>query len=144
MAMLLHLTPRMLKEGSACSLPIYAQRSLLAGSRHSNKLARTLIYRVVKAMNSQVKMVQPRTWFDDIGLRAVGSCAQVEDCIVTATLVLAKELNSEGLSMAGKPVLFSTDFGMTKRATKRLKCMGADIKGATEGRDLGLDRAGRT
>eukprot|EP00959_Pyramimonas_sp_CCMP1952_P381574 7995466-Pyramimonas_sp.AAC.1 len=66
----------MLKANNAYSMPIYAERSLLADSRHSNNLARTLIYHVVKAMNNRVKMVQPRTWFDDIGLRAVGSLAK--------------------------------------------------------------------
>eukprot|EP00959_Pyramimonas_sp_CCMP1952_P182563 3817977-Pyramimonas_sp.AAC.1 len=95
-------------------------------------------------MSYRVQMAQPRTWFDDIGLRAAGGLAKVEDCIVEATCELTKKLNEEGLAMAGKSVFFSTNIEMTKRATSRLAKLGIKIKAATEGRDLGLDREGRT
>eukprot|EP00959_Pyramimonas_sp_CCMP1952_P221347 4627130-Pyramimonas_sp.AAC.1 len=51
----------------------YASRSMLAGARHSNNLARALVCVVLRQYGSKITKTQPRTWFDDIGVQLYGS-----------------------------------------------------------------------
>ena len=143
-AMLIHLAPRAMKEMEAVCRPLHAMKSLLAGSRHGNNSARPLFNRAVKHACSKVQKVQPRAWFDDIRPRAAGGLKAVKEVIVQATKTLKQELETEGLSVASKSAIFTTDFDAATQAAKALKDAGVILKPAAEGRDLGIVRGRKT
>ena len=72
MLMLQHLDTRFLRCKGSYSNPILSDRSILAGSRHSNNIAKTVVYAVIASMLDKTDPITapiPRAWFDDISLR---------------------------------------------------------------------------
>ena len=110
-------------------------------SRDSNNLARTLVYFVVERTGYQIPEALPRTWFDDISLRALGRQKQVRDIIVQGTIKLVDELAKEGLQVADKSVLFASNMALAKQVRDDLRKAGVKLKARTEGIYLGRDRA---
>ena len=141
MSMLLHMTARMLQQEGSISLPQYAGKSSLAGSRDSNNLARTLVYYVVERTVNQIPEALPRTWLDDISLRALGSQKQVRSVIVQGTIRLVEELAKEGLQVTDKSVLFASNMVLAKQVRDDLRKAGVKLKASTEGIYLGIERA---
>ena len=47
MLMLQHSSPRLARWKGPCSLPLLADRSILAGSMHSNSIAKTVVYPIL-------------------------------------------------------------------------------------------------
>jgi len=139
-----HLTPRFLRLDNCYSQPLYADKSLLAGARHSNNLARALVYHVMRQYSSRITKTQPRTWFDDIGVQTFGTRQAVHDTTIEATAVLHEELRKQDLDVAAKSVIITSDPSMTKQIIAELANRGIIIDGSNEGRDLGVDRASKT
>ena len=87
-----HCVPRMLRQNGAYGLPCQATRSLLAGSRHANNLARAVVYKVLETVTTVAPRALPRAWFDDVSTSMYGSPQAVEENIIVSTRVLAQEL----------------------------------------------------
>ena len=106
----IHCVPRILRQQRACGLACQAHLSLLAGSRHANNLARAVVYKVLESVTTMEPRAMPRAWFDDVSTSAYGSPKAVEDIIYTSTKKLAHSLQREGLVLADKSVIFSSDW----------------------------------
>eukprot|EP00975_Prorocentrum_lima_P037904 7975167-Prorocentrum_lima.AAC.1 len=79
LSLLLHLTPRFIRELGVYSSPVVATKSLLAGSRHSNQLARALLYAVLEQHAHALPSVRLRAWFDDMSVQIRGTWNVVND-----------------------------------------------------------------
>ena len=143
MSMLQHLTSRLLRQEACYSERMLAGRSLLAGSRHSNNIARALVYVTVISHLNEAPRSTPRIWFDDISLRATGSVRAVEDDIVEHIRSLHHFLKEQNLNMADKSVVFGPTAKITQNIVKKLHKKGIKVKAVREGRDLGLERAAK-
>ena len=77
--MIQHSATRGLRCQGSFSLPICSDRSILAGSRHSNNVANTVVYGVMARLTGATDIPRsiPRAWFDDISIRIVGNRKQV-------------------------------------------------------------------
>eukprot|EP00959_Pyramimonas_sp_CCMP1952_P416744 8730940-Pyramimonas_sp.AAC.1 len=65
-----------------------ADRSILAGSRHSNNVAKTVVYAVLSHMMdvaSALPKPMPRAWFDGICIKVVGSKEAVTEQLTMVT-----------------------------------------------------------
>ena len=138
----LHAFVRFLRQAGCYGGPIYVDRSLVAGSRHANNLARATMYQILHRMHYQVPSVMPRAWFDDVELNAKGSTGTVKKTITYATVEYSKCLAEQGLEMADKSVILTTNEQMTRDIAAEIRRQGVVVKPATTGRDLGIDRAG--
>ena len=84
MTMQVHLTARRLRQEGAYGAPVCADRSLSAGSGHSNNLARAVVYPVLEQMCGKLPRAVPRSWFGDIRVQLIGSKAAIRPTIVKA------------------------------------------------------------
>ena len=121
MLMLQHSSARVFRLKGAFSHPRVADRSILAGSRHSNSIAKTVVYRALHKHASAVPAALPRAWFDDISVRVKGSRHMVMRTMVKSTNSLFFALKDEGLVLADKTVMFATSAQDTKIMVKRIR-----------------------
>eukprot|EP00959_Pyramimonas_sp_CCMP1952_P213483 4466635-Pyramimonas_sp.AAC.1 len=131
MFMLQHSSARVLRCKAAYSLPIYADKPILAGSRRSNNVAKTIVYAVlarVTGLDLCTPKPVPRGWFDDISIRVTGSKEAVIDGMVKATSELRDALKAHGLNLADKYMLFSTNLQGSKKIQKKLAEAKIDIQ----------------
>eukprot|EP00959_Pyramimonas_sp_CCMP1952_P275855 5765982-Pyramimonas_sp.AAC.1 len=85
----------------------------------------------------------PRSWFDGISIRVVGSREQAIPATAAATHKLHMRLREHGLRLADQTALMSTDHQDTKEMQGLRQQRGIDLSITSEGRDLGADRSAR-
>eukprot|EP00959_Pyramimonas_sp_CCMP1952_P390675 8187219-Pyramimonas_sp.AAC.1 len=98
----LHTFARFLRQASTYGQPIPPSRSLVAGPRHANDLARAIMYQVLHRMRYMVPAATPSAWFDDVELRTTGSRRRTNTTAISANAAYARCFAEQGLEMADK------------------------------------------
>ena len=73
METLLHIGARVLKQKNTYGTILQVTKSMLAGSRIINQLARCVTHRILHKVHWAVPSSVKRAWFDDIGIQITGS-----------------------------------------------------------------------
>ena len=94
MELQLHTLARLLRQEGAYSRAIVARHSFLAGSRHVNNLARSVVYGVMEEHGYRVPPAVPRTWFDDVSVRATGSKTSVVNLLYFKYKLFEKDFSA--------------------------------------------------
>ena len=109
------------------------------GSRNSNNWARILPYDVLEHAQAHVPWVCPNQWVDDINLLAIGTQRLIEIHSPNATLELLAGLRSKGLRFSPRSQIVASRPVLARRLASLLELEGEHLKGATVGKDLGID-----
>ncbi|CAK0832674.1 unnamed protein product, partial [Prorocentrum cordatum] len=143
MLLLQHSSARFVRWGRSCSEPQCADRSILAGSHYSNNIARAAVRAVLGyAMGeaSGVPCPLARAWFYDISIRIMRSESGVKRQLVVTAKALQDGLESHGLKLADRSVIFSTSFRTARQLQLALRRPGVEVKAVADGGDFGGDR----
>ena len=137
----LHLSPRFLRLDNRSSLPLYADRSPIAGARRSNNLARAFVYYVMRQCSGRISETRPRARFDDTGVQTFGAEEAVKQITLEPTGIFDEELTRQDLEVAADA---ANDPRATEQIATALDERDIQIDGDAEGRDSGVDRASKT
>ena len=137
-----HLGPRILKHNNHCSKPTVVWRSIVAGSKRSNTLARLILYPILHMLHYKFPG-RVRQYVDDISLVVRGKLAkQVVNETVEISEILFNELTSSGFRVSSKTTLVSSHDTLARAAVLRLKGSGINVVSCRVARDLGVDASG--
>jgi len=133
-----HLSPRCLQVAGLCSLPVWVDRSILAGCSQSIPLTRAFLKQdlgqVVHASGASLSL-----FVDDVGVLStspspwLAASSLVASC--RAFVAMAKRL---ALSISSKSVLLSSSPALDQRLAKAKRTYGIPASLGPGGRDLGL------
>ena len=140
----IHMAPRILREGRDFSQPIQPGRSVLAGTRGANDLARCMIYEVLEETHAKRgPCLQVSSWVDDVNMRARGFLAKVKQAIMDTGTMFAIGVWRQRLELSTKSVCFASVKGLAQQICSDFGALGIPIRPVASGPDLGIDRGRR-
>ena len=84
-------------------------------------------------MHYEVPASITSAWFDDVELRTTGSRQRLQETTIEATIAHAKRLAERGLTLAGNPVVASSNINVTHGICKRARLQGVKVQAASIG-----------
>ena len=144
--MLIHLSPRILRGHHQCvSMPIRPQRSIVAGIRGSNDLARCVLHSILDVVHRKFfPRVVTRSWVDDVVQRASGSASHVLHHLSRAGALFAQGARAKHVTISSQTTCISTHRATSHELAASLRSLAnVPATAAESAPDLGIDR-GRT
>ena len=130
---------------NAPASPFLPQRSIVAGIRGANDMARCVLHSILHDVHATCfPRVISRSWVDDVVQRARGHAAQVLRDLLDAGALFAQGARAKHLTISTKTTCISTDDATPSLLAHGLRA-NADVPAtaASTGPDLGVDRGRR-
>eukprot|EP00959_Pyramimonas_sp_CCMP1952_P452482 9466659-Pyramimonas_sp.AAC.1 len=140
MGMLVHLSPRVVVLGSACSAPLLPDEGILAGCGQSVCWTRLFLFDILEDFHARYRpQAIVQSWVDDLAHQVLGSRKAVVQLAVQSAVHLTHGLRAKGVRMSVKSRILANSPELAKEIQRKLKEAGVSIQQAEVVRDLGVD-----
>ena len=102
--MIVHTSPRMLKDRRAVSLPCQAFTGIMAGDTQANAFAKCVLYDVLEYVHGEWHGAGPFSYVDDLAQTTRGYETGILQNLGPAGVCLAKKLEEAGCVISSKSV----------------------------------------
>ena len=144
LALLMHLqmhwAPRVIVAEGVASRIVLVARSVLAGSRSSNDVARAYLHPCLAEVHHKLPKVRLGTHADDVHMQLLGMAEHIVPMAVQALEVFREGIRGAQLQLnAGKSSVAASTMQVVAAVCRKAAADGFPLKPAISGRDLGVD-----
>jgi len=107
--MIVHTSPRILKDRHAVSLPCQAYTGILAGDTQANAFAKCILYDVLDHIHGRWPGPGPFSYVDDLAQTTRGYEPDIMQTLGPAGVCMAKKLQQAGCVISSKSVLVASN-----------------------------------
>ena len=136
--MIVHASPRMLKDRHAVSLPCQAFTGILAGDTQANAFAKCILYDVLDFIHKKWPGAGPFSYVDDLAQTARGYETGIMQTLGPAGVCMAKRLEQAGCVISSKSVLVASNARLGQKLVKVFAKNGIVMNQEKAPRDLGV------
>lgn len=141
MAVLMHISPRILRANGCCSDPIEVDTGILAGCSNSNSMAGIGLYQILEFYHIQHPAVPVQSYVGDLTQNCRGSRKQIMAQLVPAAGTLVTSLEGNKFRISKKSTFTTSDAALGQMIHKELAQQVIEVTLGSSSKDLGIGTA---